>query len=144
MKNVGFVYPARLSARKNAVLVQFADFPEALTEGIDRNQAMVEAADCLEEAIAGRMRRGDEIPSPSSPRRGERLVPLSAPMAAKAALYIAMREARISKAELATRLDCDEKEVRRLLDPRHPSKLPRLERALAVLGKRLVMEMQAA
>ncbi len=144
MKNVGFVYPARLSSRKGTVLVQFADFPEALTEGSDRQDAMVEAADCLEEAIAGRIQRGDEVPPPSPLRRGECLVPLSAPMAAKAALYIALREAGISKTELATRLRCDEKEVRRLLDPRHPSKLPRLERALAALGKRLVMEMQAA
>jgi hypothetical protein len=32
---------------------------------------------------------------------------------------------------------CDGREVRRLLDPRHPSKLPRLARALAVLGGRL-------
>ncbi|MFI5394806.1 MAG: hypothetical protein ACHQ9S_04665 [Candidatus Binatia bacterium] len=44
----------------------------------------------------------------------------------------------------AARLGCHEKEVGRLLDPRHPSKLPRLRQALAQLGKRLVVEMQAA
>jgi antitoxin HicB len=65
-------------------------------------------------------------------------------MAAKAALYVAIREAKITKSALAARLGCHEKEVRRLLDPRHPSKLPRLQQALAQLGKRLVVEMQAA
>jgi antitoxin HicB len=65
-------------------------------------------------------------------------------MAANAALNLALREAGITRSELAARLGCDEKEVRRLLDPRHPSKLPRLEEALAQLGKRLVVEMRAA
>ena len=72
------------------------------------------------------------------------MVPVPAPTAAKAALYLALREAGITRLELAGRLGCDEKEVRRLLDPRHPSKLPRLEAALAQLGKRLVLEMRAA
>jgi antitoxin HicB len=57
--------------------------------------------------------------------------------AAKAALYLALKESGISRSELAERLRCDEKEVRRLLDPLHPSKLPRLQKALAVLGKGL-------
>ena len=55
-----------------------------------------------------------------------------------------MREARITKTELARRLGCDEKEVRRLLDPRHPSKLPRIPEALVALGKQLVVGLQAA
>lgn len=41
--------------------------------------------------------------------------------------------------KLAARLGCDEKEVRRLLDPRHPSKLARIQRALASLGKGLAV-----
>ena len=38
---------------------------------------------------------------------------------------------------LAKKLDCDEKEIRRLLDPHYSSKLPRIEEALHLLGKRL-------
>ena len=144
MKNFGFVYPARLAATSGAVLVRFPDLPEALTEGTDERDALVQAADCLEEAIAGRIRRGDDVPAPSRLRRGQRMIPVPAPMAAKAALYLALREAKMTQLQLATRLHCDEKEVRRLLDPRHPSKLPRLQQALAHLGKRLVVEMQAA
>jgi antitoxin HicB len=100
--------------------------------------------DCLEEALAGRIRRGDAIPAPSRPHGGCRMVPVPAPMAAKAALHLALREAGLTRSDLAARLGCDEKEVRRLLDPRHPSKLPRLEQALAQLGKRLIVEMRAA
>ena len=60
-------------------------------------------------------------------------------MAAKAALYLAMREAGMTNVQLSRKLGCDEKEVRRMLDPRHPTKLPRIKEALDVLGKRLVV-----
>jgi antitoxin HicB len=143
MKDFGFVYPARLQRHARSVLVRFPDFPEALTEGADEHDALTQATDCLEEAIAGRIRRAEAIPASRS-RRGCRMIPVPALMAAKAALYLALREASITRRELAARLGCDEKEVRRLLDPRHPSKLPRLQRALAQLGKRLVVEMRAA
>jgi antitoxin HicB len=63
-------------------------------------------------------------------------------MAAKAALYLAMGEAGMTNVQLAGKLGCDEKEVRRMLDPRHPTKLPRLEEALDVFGKRLVVSVE--
>ena len=53
-----------------------------------------QAADCLEEAIAGRIGDGREIPKASRAARGERLVPVPTPVAAKAALYLAMGECR--------------------------------------------------
>ncbi len=51
----------------------------------------------------------------------------------------ALREAGVSQVKLAGLLNCDEKEIRRLLDPRHASKMPRLERALRGFGKGLVV-----
>jgi antitoxin HicB len=65
-------------------------------------------------------------------------------MAAKAALYLAMREAGMTNVQLARRIGRDEKEVRRMLDPRHPTKLPRIKEALEVLGKRLVVSVERA
>jgi antitoxin HicB len=56
---------------------------------------------------------------------------------------MAVKEERIRNTELARRLGADEKEVRRLLDPHHRSKLPRLEAALAALGKRLVIGIES-
>ncbi len=52
---------------------------------------------------------------------------------------MAVRDTGIKNTELASRLGADEKEVRRLLDPHHRSKLPRLEAALEALGRRLVI-----
>jgi antitoxin HicB len=54
-------------------------------------------------------------------------------------LYLAIRQAGIAETELAARLSCDEKEVRRLLDPRHASKLPRIQKALTALGKTITV-----
>jgi len=138
-----FQYPATLTPEgKGGFTVRFSDLPEAITSGKDRSDCLTQAADCLEEAIAGRIAEGLEIPRSSSPRRNQVLVAVPAPTAAKAALYLAIREARIKNTELARRLGCDEKEIRRMLDPRHPTKLPRIQQALEALGKRLVVSME--
>ena len=138
-----FQYPVALTPeKKRGFTVRFADLPEAITSGADRQEALMQAADCLEEAVAGRIADGLEILCPSSPRRNQILVAVPAPTAAKTALYLAMHEARIKNTELARRLGCDEKEVRRMLDPRHPTKLPRIQHALEALGKRLVVSME--
>lgn len=140
-----FIYPAILTPEEEGgFTVGFIDLSEAVTQGEDVEDALKEAADCLEEAIANRIVMGLEIPKPTRIKKGCYPVLLPAQMAAKAALYIALREANISKMELARRLHCDEKEVRRLLDPRHPSKLPRIEAALAAVGQKLVIGLQAA
>lgn len=138
-----FQYPATLTPEKRGgFTVRFSDLPEAITSGTDRHDALTQAADCLEEAVAGRIADGLAIPRPSAPRRNQILVAVPAPIAAKAALYLAMSESRIKNTELARRLGCDEKEVRRMLDPRHPTKLPRIQAALEALGKRLVVSME--
>jgi len=131
-------YPVTLTPDRDdgGFVVTFEDLPEAITQGETVTEALAEAADALEEAVAGRIRRGEPIPEPS-PATDRPIVPVPVQTAAKAALYLALQETGITKAELAVRLGCDEKEVRRLLDPCHPSKLPRIQKALAALGKGL-------
>lgn len=141
-----FVYPAIFTsdAKDGGFVVTFVDLPEAITQGETEEEAMREAADCLEEAMANRIVTGLPIPSPSRIAQGQPAVSVAAHTAAKAALYIALQETRTTTAELAKRLQCDEKEVWRLLDPRQPSNLPRIEAALATLGHRLIVSLQSA
>jgi antitoxin HicB len=54
--------------------VRFPDLPEDLTGGTDLDDTKVQAADCLAEALAGRIRRGDAIPDPSKIKRGQHVV----------------------------------------------------------------------
>lgn len=56
----------------------------------------------------------------------------------------ALKQAGISKQQLARRLGIDEKEVRRLLDPHYGSKLPRIAQAISALGQRLVIGLEPA
>ena len=138
-----FTYPASLIPEdRGRFTVRFADLPEAITSGDTRSQALVNAADCLEEAVASRIVDGLDIPPASKPKRGAALVTLTGSMAAKTSLYLTMREQGVSRSDLARRVGVDEKEVRRMLDPRHATKLPRIEQALAVLGRRLIVSLE--
>lgn len=139
-----FTYPVDLSTDEaGRVLATFPDFPEAATDGADRAEALDEAADCVAEAIAGRIVHREDIPAPSPARRRPTVSP-DAVIAAKAALYLALREAGMSNVALARRLGCGENEIRRLLNPAHVSKIGRLEEALAAFGKRLVVDVRVA
>ncbi len=133
-----FAYPARFETIGDTTVVSFPDLPEALTEGANDADAAAQAVDCLDEAIAGRIARREDIPSPSPVRgRRQRLVVVPQQTAVKAALYLAMGEARLSNVRLARRLGCDEKEVRRMLDPRHATRMERMREALSACGKEI-------
>lgn len=135
--NKPFNYPVTLTKQKEGgYLVRFPDFPEAITQGENKEDALNEAMDCLEEAIAHRISKKMDIPLPSQRKKCHYVAPTTT-FTAKTALYLAMREKKLSNTSLAKKLDCDEKEIRRLLDPHYHSKLPRIEEALHILGKRL-------
>jgi antitoxin HicB len=138
-----FTYAVKLTPDKDGggYVVTCRDLPEAITQGETVEDALTEAADCLEEAIAGRIDDERDIPSPSAAKRGERTVSVPPSMALKAAVFLAVREAGISNSEFARRMRLDEKEVRRILDPRHPTKLPRIEEALSVLGRHVELSL---
>ena len=123
--------------------VAFPDFDEAFTDGDTFREAVAEAADCLEEALAGRMARREDIATPSAAMGRPAVVP-GAVLAAKTALYESLREQRLSNSAFAVALGVQESEVRRMLDPRHATKIGRLEEALARFGKRLVVTVEAA
>ena len=61
-----FAYPARLRRTGvDEIVVSFRDLPECLTSGADEAETLAEAADALEEAIAGRIDDRESIPYPS-------------------------------------------------------------------------------
>jgi antitoxin HicB len=124
--------------------VRFPDLPEALTGGDDIGDTFLQAADCLAEAIAGRIARGDEIPPPSKPEPGQHVISVPLYLAPKLALYLAMRERRIPNTELAKRLEVSETVVRRMLNPKHDTQPEKIQAALVALGKRIVVTFEDA
>jgi len=139
-------YPASFLSEANGkgFHVRFPDLPEALTGGADLDDTIVQAADCLAEALAGRIRRGDGVPAPSKLKRGQYPVSVPLYLAPKLALYLAMRESGMRNTELAKRLGISETIVRRMLDPKHSTKPERMQAALAALGKRIVVRFEDA
>ncbi|HRJ19748.1 MAG TPA: hypothetical protein PLF84_11915, partial [Bryobacteraceae bacterium] len=72
------------------------------------------------------------------------LVPVPLWLAPKLALYLAMREQRVSNSDLARRLGLHERVVRRMLDPEHATKAEKIQAALAALGKQMTVEVRDA
>ena len=139
-------YPASFLPEENGkgFHVRFPDLPEALTGGNDLDDTKAQAADCLAEALAGRIRRGDVIPDPSKTKRGQHLVSVPLYLAPKLALYLAMREIGLRNTDLAKRLGVSETVVRRMLDPKHDTKPAKIQAALEELGKRIVISFEDA
>ena len=139
-----FDYPVLLKAAdEGGFIVSCRDLPSLITQGEDKADALSQAADAMDEVFATYMLEGLAFPTPSKPRRYEYSIAPPAETMAKAALYMAMRDAGITKVQLARQLGVDEKEVRRLLDPHYGSKLPRIAQAIQLLGRRLVIGLEA-
>ena len=139
-------YPASFRPEENGkgFHVRFPDLPEALTGGTDLADTQEQAADCLAEALAGRIVRGDAIPDPSKLKRGQYPVSVPLYLAPKLALYLAMRDTGLRNTDLAKRLGVSETVVRRMLDPKHNTKPGKIQTALAALGKRIVVSFDDA
>jgi len=131
-----FVYAIEFTeAPEGGFLVTCRDFPEVITQGESHQEALDAAEGALQAAIEMRIQDGEEIPLASKARRLETMVAVPIGTAMKAALYLTMREQGLTKSGLARRLGVDEKEARRMLDPKHSTKVPALEHALHMLGK---------
>ncbi|HMS04403.1 MAG TPA: type II toxin-antitoxin system HicB family antitoxin [Burkholderiaceae bacterium] len=132
-----FDYPVTLTPDGDTVLATFADVPEALTFGVDEEEALLHAVDALETALSFYVEARKPLPVASKPRRGQRTVRPSALEGAKLGVYQAMTEQGIKKAELARRLGWHMPQVDRLFDLRHASRLDQIEAAARVLGRHL-------
>ena len=136
-----YVYPCVLTPEKDGgYSVSFPDVPEALTCGDDRDEALAMAGDALTVALGSYMQCREDIPAPDSVAGEQEMVAVPLVVAAKLALYTAMREQGLTKVGLARRLGLSEGAVRKLLNPNHRSHIGQIERALAKVGRRLVAE----
>ena len=140
-----YAYPCDLTPVDDGSLVAtFPDVPEAITGGASRSEALALAEDALATALAGYVHEKWDIPSPSEAVAGQELVAVPAVIAAKLALYSAMRAQRITKVELASRLGISESAVRKLANPDHRSHVGQVQKALRAVGRTIKVEVTAA
>lgn len=132
-----FDYPVTLTPDDGTVLVTFSDVPEAITFGMDEDEALLHAVDALETGLSFYVDARKPLPNVSQPTPGQKTVRPSALECAKLGVYQAMTQQGIKKAELARRLGWHMPQVDRLFDLRHTSKLEQIEAAATVLGKHI-------
>lgn len=126
----------------DTLLVTCPDLPEVTSFGEDEADAVLRARDAIEEALAARIAHREPIPE-SSAGEGPRVF-LPALTALKVALYRAVSEDHVRKAELARRLGMHGAQVDRLFDLRHASQLSQIEAAFQALGRRLLIDVERA
>lgn len=140
-----FTYPATMTVDTAGFsLVTFPDIPEAGTDAETREEALHAAPDALVAALGGYIDARRPLPSPSPATPGQVMVALPVLVVAKLALYEAMQTAKVTNTELGRRLGISEGAVRRLVDLDHRSHIGQVEAALAALGRRLVVDVNAA
>jgi antitoxin HicB len=119
------------------LLVTCPAFPEVTTFVPKGGGAHALAA--IEEAIAARIADGDPIPRPATDAERKRHKGMSVALplltSLKAQLYMAMREAGVTRAELARRLGWHREQVDRLFRLDHASRVDQIEAAFAKLGR---------
>lgn len=125
--------------RRGITVATFPDVPEVVTEGRGDADTRAMAEEALGLVLLTYLAQGRPLPKPRAKDRGLVEIAVAPDVAAKLAVLEAFADADISKSELARRIGKDEKEVRRILDPKHATKLPALTAALRALGKRLVV-----
>jgi antitoxin HicB len=121
-------------------LVTSPAFPEVTTFGASERDALDNARAAIEEAIAARISDGDPLPSPSagtSRKQRKRLLLAKLPLliSLKAQLYMTMREAGVTRAELARRLGWHREQVDRLFRLDHASRVDQIEAAFEKLHR---------
>jgi antitoxin HicB len=130
-------YPVTLKTYQGGqVGVFFADVPEAITAGTNEAEALDRAQDALTVALSGYLDNGRSLPVPSKAKRGQPMIVLPPRVAIKLAIHEAMCEEGVTQAQLGELLGIDGRQVRRIVDLDHESKLSQLEAALAALGLR--------
>lgn len=139
-----FDYPVTLHRETGSVWVSCEDVPELHSAGDDEAHALREAVDGLETALSIYVDRRQPIPMPSKPAPGQPVVRLPALSGAKVALWNAMCAKGITKTDMARLIGGNRPQVDRLVDLLHRSKMEQVERALAVLGLRIELSVEAA
>ena len=140
-------YPALFEpdADKGGFVVTFLDFEWGVTQGETEAEATGMAKDALLCIIEETIRKRQNLPKPSRVR-GKQYREISLPALAdvKVQLYEAMRAGRVQKAELARRMGILRRQIERLLDLRHSSRLEHIDAAFRALKKRLVFSTEEA
>ncbi len=139
-----YCYPVDLVPDDNdTVIASVPDLPGCHTFGDTEADALHHAVDAVRTMISGLMNERRGIPAPS-PAEGRPVVRLPLLDGLKVRLYAEMRQQGVTQVDLARRLSKTQKEVWRLLDVSHASRMDQMEAAFAALGLIIEAEVREA
>lgn len=124
-------------------LVTSPDFEELVTFGDTKQEAEARGLNAIEEAIAGRIADGEDIPLPRMDEPEGFRAELSLLVVLKAGLYMLMREKKQTRADLVRELGWHREQVDRLFRLDHNSRIDQLEEAYKALGHPLRFNLSA-
>ena len=116
-------------------VVSFPDIYGANTGGKTFKESIILAEDCMVVALSAYIHLGRELPTPSPYQEGQELLTVQPLIAAQLDLYTAMRERKISRADLAARLGVSSEDVDRLLSLDYRTPIGQVTKALRAVGR---------
>lgn len=145
-------FPLDLTPDDNGtILVTCPQLPEVITFGETSVEALHHGREAVEEALGARIARWQPFDMPDAatlrPAVADgRAVRLSLLADAKATLFVACRDAGITRAELARRMNAHREQVDRLFRFDHASRVDQIEAAFNAIGRpvQIALDTEAA
>lgn len=129
------LYAIELTPDDNGtLLITCPALPEVTTFAEDISEVDRRARDAIEEAIAARIAGGQEVPAPVA-RQLPHSVAMASQVALKVALYRALAQSHITRAELGRRLQWKREQVDRLFRLNHATRLNQYDAAFNALDR---------
>lgn len=134
------LFPAIITPDESSFMIQFVDFPGAISCGDTIEECLFNGAEALTGIIESDMDHGLEIPRPSENVEGAYYIAPEAKV--QSALLIKWARGDKSLADIARALETSWPVAKRLEDPTHWATLKQLDKAAAALGKKLVLSLE--
>jgi len=136
-------YPAVLEPEAGGdCFMRFVNVEGAMTDDETLDEALFNASETLSGILGWMLDENQPIPEPSPATASEGLVLIAPDARTQAALLTRRARADRALAERARSLQTSWPSAQRLENPRHSPTLRQLEKAAAVLGKRLVLALE--
>lgn len=133
------MYPAKIRNINGVFMVTFRDIPEAITQGLTFDDAILKAQAALLESLKTYFADNRLVPKASPKQDDEILIVLPASTYAKVLLLNTMIENRINQIQLANLMGVQRQQITKLVDLTHTTKIDGLQTALSLLGKQMTL-----
>ncbi len=135
-------YPVKVTKEDGYYLAEFSignNF-QGVADGDTKEEALDALQAVLEYAIAKRIRNKELFPLTRLTKKDKDFIAINPNLAGKAYIHLEMLKKNLKKADMARAMNVDQKQIDRLLNPKHSTSLKDFARAAKVFGKSFTLE----